>query len=343
MKEIVLEQGTPAWLAWRQGLAFDDLKGTHHAALNGPRITATAASVCGGHSPFSTPHELWGEMLGYRKRQLATFAMQRGSNLEPKARQAYATLVGEDYEAICVESSQTSWIAASLDGVDMLRTRGVEIKCPISARVHDMAMLGEVPPYYFDQIQWQLLATDNQLKEIDYFSFAPQIGVAAPITVAIDLQRQAELLEAAMKFRLAVITRTPLSGSAFEMAAKAFLVLNRRCKALEEELNLAKERVKELAAGKPIQGGGVMVTVSSGEGRVAWEKVANDLIARLGLSEIEVDSLKDGHKGKPTSTISVKEAADADAIYGEIVAQQWSETSAPGMSQQAESQPQPIW
>lgn len=146
-----------------------------------------------------------------------------------------------------------------------------------------------------------------------------------------------------MKFRLAVITRTPLSGSAFEMAAKAFLVLNRRCKALEEELNSAKERVKELAAGKPIQGGGVMVTVSSGEGRIAWEKVANDLIARLGLSEIEVDSLKDGHKGKPTSTISVKEAADADAIYGEIVAQQWSETSAPGMSQQAEAQPQPIW
>lgn len=86
-----------------------------------------------------------------------------------------------------------------------------------------------------------------------------------------------------------------------------------------------------------------MVTVSSGEGRVAWEKVANDLIARLGLSEIEVDSLKDGYKGKPTSTISVKEAADADAIYGEIVAQQWSETSAPGMSQLAESQPQPIW
>ena len=343
MKEIVLQQGSPSWLAWREGAAFEDLQGHHHAAIHGPRITATAASVCGGHSPFSTPHELWGERLGYRKRQDATFAMQRGSHLEPKARLAYSALVGEHYEAICVESSQTSWIAASLDGVDVLRTRGVEIKCPISARVHDMAMLGEVPAYYFDQIQWQFLASDNQIKEIDYFSFAPQIGDAAPITVAIDLHRQAELVDAAMKFRLAVMTRTPLSGSEFEMAAKSFLVLNRRCKALEEELNSAKDRVKELAAGKPTQGGGVMVTVSSGEGRVAWDKVANDLIARLGLSQSEIEALKDGHKGKPTSTISVKEAADADAIYGEIVSLQWSETSAPGVSQMAAVQPHPIW
>ncbi|MFN5096726.1 MAG: lambda-exonuclease family protein [Limnohabitans sp.] len=343
MKEIVLEQGTPAWLAWREGAAFDDLNGVHHQALNGPRITATAASVCGGRSPFATPHELWGEMMGYRRRQTATFAMQRGTDLEPKARKAYTEIVGEDYEAICVESSQTPWIAASLDGVDLLRTRGVEIKCPMSARVHDMAMLGEVPPYYFDQIQWQLLATDNQLKEIDYYSFAPQIGVASPITVAVDLARQAELLEAAQKLRLAVMTRVPLSGSEFEIAAKAFLVLNRRYKAIEDELNAAKERVKELAGGKPTQGGGVMVTVSNGEGRTSWEKVALELIAKLGLPENEVDAMKAAHKGKPTSTISVKEAADAEAIFQEIVSVQWSETSTVARSLEAVDQPLPIW
>ena len=343
MKEVFLEQGTPDWLAWRAGDAYTDIYGTAHQALDGCRITATAASVCGGHSPFSTPHELWGEMLGYRKRQASNFAMQRGSALEPKARKAYTQIVGEEYEPLCLESSTSPWIAASLDGVDLLRTRGVEIKCPISETTHDMAILGEVPPYYYDQIQWQMLASDNQLTEIDYFSFAPQIGVAKPITVKIDLQRQAELVDAVMKFRLAVMTRVPLSGTEFEQAAKTFLVLNRKLKALEAELDAAKDRVKTLAAGKPMQGGGVMVTVSNSEGRTSWEKVALELVARFSVPETEVDSLKQTHKGKPSTTISVKEAADADAIYAEILSASQTDTSVVEIPEEAVVQPQPIW
>lgn len=327
MKEIHLEQGTDDWLAWRSGQAFTDIFGTTHRALDGPRITATAGSVCGGHSPFSTPHELWGEMLGLRKRQIANFVMERGSALEPKARKAYTNYVGEEYEALCLESTATPWIAASLDGVDLLRTRGVEIKCPISERIHDLAMLGDVPLYYYDQIQWQMLSSDNQLKEIDYFSYAPKIGFAKPITVHIDLNRQVQLIDAAMRLRLAVITRVPLSGSEFEQAAKAFLVMNRRLKALELEYESAKERVKALAGGKPIQGGGVMVTVSNSDGRTSWEKVAMAIAAQCNIDAAALDVLKLAHKGKPTSTISVKEAGDAEAIYQEILASQSQETN----------------
>ena len=343
MKEIHLEQGTPDWLAWRAGEAFVDVFGECHGGLDGPRITATAASVCGGRNPFATPHELWGEMLGYRKRQEANWVMQRGSNLEPKARAAYTKIVGEEYEPLCIESSDTPWIGASLDGVDLLRTRGVEIKCPISDKTHDMAVWGEVPPYYFDQIQWQMLASDNQLAEIDYFSYAPKIAATQPITVRVDLMRQAELVEAAMRFRLAVMTRVPLSGSDFEQAAKAFLVLNRKLKALEEQLDMAKERVKTLAAGQPTQGGGVMVTVSKSDGRPSWEKIAMDLVVRLKLSDEEVTELKTTHKGKPTTTVSVKEAADADAIYADILSAQTSETSVVEPVSEQVQQPQPIW
>lgn len=343
MKEIFLEQGTPDWLAWRAGEAFTDIYAAQHKALNGPRITATAGSVCGGHSPFATPHELWGEMLGFRKRQVANFVMLRGSAMEPKARKAYTEIVGEEYEALCIESSTNPWIAASLDGVDLLRTRGVEIKCPLSEKTHDMAMLGEVPNYYFDQIQWQMLASDNQLKEIDYFSFAPKIGVAQPITVKIDLLRQAELIDASMKLRLAVMTRVPMSGSEFEQAGKAFLVLNRRLKAIEAELDLAKERVKTLAAGKATQGGGVMVTVSNSDGRTSWEKVAMELVAKLALPNDELEALKIAHKGKPTTTISVKEAADADAIYLDILSSEKQETNVVEIPVENLVQPQPIW
>ena len=250
MKEIYLEQGTPDWLAWRAGERFVDVHGVTHPAIDGIRITATTASVCGGHSPFATPHQLWGEMLGYRKREDASFAMKRGSALEPKARAEYTKIVGEEYEPLCIESSQTPWIAASLDGVDLLRTRGVEIKCPISENTHDMAMMGTVPPYYFDQMQWQMLSSDNQLTEMDYFSFAPQIGKAHPITVRADLKRQAELVEASMRFRLAVMTRVPLSGSEFDQAAKAFLVLNRKLKFLQAQLDEAKAEVSRLQKAK---------------------------------------------------------------------------------------------
>lgn len=343
MKEIYLEQGSPDWLAWRAGETYIDINGVINEALNGPRITATAGSVCGGHSPFATPHELWGQMLGLRKREDANYAMLRGSALEPKARRAYTRMVGEEYEALCIESSVYPWIAASLDGVDLLRTRGVEIKCPISEKTHDMAIMGEVPIYYFDQIQWQMLASDNQLKEIDYFSYAPKMGEAQPITVKTDLKRQAELVEAAMKFRLAVMTRVPLSGSEFEQAAKAYLVLNRKLKAIELELDMAKERVKLLADGKPIQGGGVMVTVSNSEGRTAWEKVAMSIIASHNIPDEDVETLKLAHKSKPTKTISVKEAADADAIYAEIVSATKTETSVVSASTEAINQPHPVW
>lgn len=343
MKEIKLEQGEPNWLAWRAGEAFADLDGVKHEAITGPRITATTASVCGGASPFATPHELWGQMLGLRKRPQVNFVMLRGSAMEPAARKAYSDIVGEEYEPVCVQSVLTPWVGASLDGVDMFRTRGVEIKCPISEKGHDMAMLGEVPSYYFDQMQWQMLATDNQLEEMDYFSYAPKIGKAAPITVRVDLKRQAELVAETMRFRLAVMTRVPLSGSEFEQAAQAFLVLNRKLKALEAELESAKERVKKLADGTATQGGGVMVTVSNSEGRVAWEKVALSLIEKHSVPVDEVDALKTAHKGKPSKTISVKEAADADAVYAALIADQNTETSVVECPTDAPVQPSPVW
>lgn len=343
MKEIHLDQGSADWLAWRSGGAFTDIFGVQHASLDGPRVTATAASVCGGKSPFATPHELWGQMLGLRKREVPSFVMNRGNYLEPKARKAYMDMVGSEYEALCIESTTKSWIAASLDGVDVLRSRGVEIKCPISERIHDMAMLGQVPEYYFDQIQWQMLSSDNQIKEIDYFSYAPQIGKAAPITVKIDLQRQGELLLAAEQFRLALITRVPLAGSVFEQAAKSFLVLNRKMKAIEADLDAAKELVKKLADGKPTQGGGVMVTVSNSDGRTSWEKVALDLALQLAMTTDVLDSIKEKHKGKPSTTISVKEAGDANAIYQEILEAAKIETVSVDIVATAILQPAPTW
>lgn len=319
MMEVQLEQGSQTWLDWRAGHKVVDGNGTTFEAVEGgPRITATAASVVGGSNPFQKPHELWGEMVGLRKRQVATFPMQRGNALEPKARAAFCKYVGEEYEPVCVQSSLENWIAASLDGIDVLRTRGVEIKCPISQTTHDFAVAGEVPPYYYDQIQWQHMACDNLLEEIFYFSWAPQFGEAPPISVKPDLSRQHELLTGVKNFRIHVDTKVPLSGTDFEAAAKTFLVLNRRAKALKELLDEAKEKIKALSGGKPMQGGGVMVTVSKSNGTVDWQSTAKALAAQAGVSDEDLAALAESNRGKPSTTFAVKETVEADAIYEEL-------------------------
>ena len=86
-----------------------------------------------------------------------------------------------------------------------------------------------------------------------------------------------------------------------------------------------------------------MVTVSNSEGRTAWEKVAMSIIASHNIPDEDVETLKLAHKSKPTKTISVKEAADADAIYAEIVSATKTETSVVSASTEAINQPHPVW
>ena len=305
MQEIDLVQGSPAWLEWRKGV---DL-------IDGPRITATAASVCGGLNPFQTAHELWQEMLLRRPRQAVNPAMLRGQRMEPLARAAYMKFIGEDYEPICIQSKPYPWIAASLDGVDTFRTRGVEIKCPMSSATHDMAMLGQVPDYYYDQIQWQLLASDGQIQEIDYFSYAPEFGEAKPITVKPDLIRQAQLQNATSQFRLAVVTQIPLAGTEFETASNTYVVLNRRAKALDEQLEDAKNILKGLANGKTTTAGGAMVIVSENQGRIDNDAFIKALAEKAGITPADLATMKETFRGKSSTVTTVKESAEATAVW----------------------------
>lgn len=344
MKEILLEQGTDDWLDWRAGRDYKDVDGTVVSGLidSGPRITATAASVINGNNPFTSPYELWGEMVGTRQRKEANYVMERGQMMEPKARAAYCKFVGEEYQPLCLESTQNPWIGASLDGVDLLRTRGVEIKCPLSETTHGMAMNGVVPDYYYDQIQWQMLASDNQLLEIDYFSFAPKIGVAAPIKVLQDLVRQEQLIQKALIFRVAVLNKVSLAGSEFEQAAKTYLLLNRQIKDLEAQLTQAKERIKTLADGKPTQGAGVLVTVAETAGRASWEKIANEFAIKGGLTPSDVDTITKQFTSAPKVTITIREAADADAVYQSISQKQITNIVTID-EKSAVAEPSPVW
>ena len=345
MKIVDLIQGTDPWLAWRDGRAFTDASGVDHPECQGVRVTATAASALGGHSPFGDANALYAERLGLRKKPQVSWVMQRGNTMEPQARAAYTALVGEEYEPACIQSSLLGfeWIAASMDGLDMLRTRGVEIKCPSSSSSHQIFLDGGVPPHYLDQIQWQHLAADNKLEFIDYFSFAPQFGAGNPIPVVPDVNRQQFLIDQAIKFRLAIETRIPMVGAEFDQAARAFLVLNRKAKALEAQLELAKERLKGIANGQSTSGSGVSVIVSPRAGGTAWEKVVSVLAEDYKIPDSEVERLKLLHKAKPSISISVKEAAEAEAILKEIDEAEQSSIQIEAASQEVLNPSAPIW
>ena len=319
MKIINLEQGTQDWLNWRAGKAFIDADGAVNPAIidGGVRITATAASVIAGTNPFTKPYELWAQMLGYSKSEISNYVMQRGHDMEPIARAAYEAMAGEAFAPACIQSDELEYVAASLDGVDLMKTKGLEIKCPISEKEdgsHALAMSGIVAPYYYDQIQWQMLASDNQILEIDYFSYAPQIGEAKPITVKQDHARQKELLSMVNRFRVAVKEKVSLAGSEFDAAAQTFLLLNRQNKIISAQLEHAKEDLKRLANGKNLAGYGVSVSVVEKKAKPDLNAVFSDLVAMHNIPIDEIAELESKHPGKSSITVTLRETADADAI-----------------------------
>ena len=71
------------------------------------------------------------------------------------------------------------------------------------------------------------------------------------------------------------------------------------------------------------------------------------MVDKFKISKEDLEEIKAANTGKPSQTISVREAADADAVYAEIKASldAQSETSVVVINDDAEpiSQPLPIW
>lgn len=328
MKVIHLEQGTPDWLKWRKGESFIDANGQEHAgcADGGYRITATAASVVGGYNPFDTIHTLFDKLTGRVEAEKSTYPMERGTFLEPRARSAFEKVSGESYEPACIQSNEYDWIAASLDGLDAMRTRGLEIKCPISKKPegsHAMALDGVVAPYYFDQIQWQFAASDNRILEIDYFSYHPEMGNAKPIIVTPDLARQTALRNAVMEFRLSLVKNIPVAGEEWEKAVKQWLLANHLEKAAKERADGFKDRLKELAGNTSISACGASVSISTPEPKPDLEKVIESLVAKYQIDASFLEQTMAecmGAAKKPV--ISVRATGDANLILQRLLAEQ---------------------
>lgn len=155
MKIYEVIQGTPEWHQFRQ-----------------KHIGASESGIILGFNPWRNVVQLWEEKtLGWE--QPMNEAMARGQKLEHLARESYEKECGIKMEPLVAEHDSISYISASFDGINVGKLRAVEIKCGKSS--HKLAQRGEIPPYYFCQLQHQMLVAD--LEEIDYYSFDGKDGI----------------------------------------------------------------------------------------------------------------------------------------------------------------------
>jgi putative phage-type endonuclease len=161
MKIINVEQGSLEWLSWRKTV-----------------ITATDCPAILGSSPWTTAYKCWQRKLGLLEEQASNEAMERGKRLEPEARAQFVERYNIPMTPCVVESTEFDFLGASLDGLSDCGKYVLEIKCG-GSKLHEQASHGEIPPYYLDQIQHQLLVTGAE--RAFYYSYNGKEGICIEV------------------------------------------------------------------------------------------------------------------------------------------------------------------
>lgn len=157
--EVDLVQGSQEWLDFRR---------TKRMASETPIIM--------GLSPWQKPKDVVKAKRGENAK--ANYAMRRGQELEPVARDVYQGIVGVLRPGVFVSGDY----GASLDGIDLFNELIVEIKCPMKGKDSDLwkqAENGEIPEHYSVQMQHQMMVTD--IKDAHLWVFDGKVGIAVPL------------------------------------------------------------------------------------------------------------------------------------------------------------------
>ena len=131
-------------------------------------IGASDAAAIMGVSPWTSIYQLWEDKLGLAPDRPDNYAMKRGRELEPVAREAYTLFTGNVVAPKQVFHAEIRFMMANFDGLSQDLSVAVEIKCP-GEKDHGLAKEGLVPEKYLPQLQHQLAVIG--LDELDYFSY----------------------------------------------------------------------------------------------------------------------------------------------------------------------------
>jgi putative phage-type endonuclease len=152
-------------------------------------ITATDAPVILGLSPFKTRRELFLEKMGLYE-QPVTAAMSRAVMLEDTARKHFEQYIAKHVFPAVVFCKDEPWMMASLDGMDIDGTFGVEIKCP--GKTSHTKSKKKVPAHYYAQIQHQMKCSGLDL--IYYYSYYIVTDESVPDIICHIVHRDNEFI-----------------------------------------------------------------------------------------------------------------------------------------------------
>lgn len=176
---IQLVQGSKEWHAWR---------------LSG--VGASEVPSLMGESEFQTPRDIWKVKVGLvQEVKESNFAMQRGTEAEPRIRALYELYNDRDMTPVLVQHPILPFFIASLDGWNADIRRVLEIKYPGKDK-HDQAKEKIIPSCYYGQVQAQMFAA--LAVDADYVSFNGES--IAVVNVAPDTQYIDRMVKVVIKF-----------------------------------------------------------------------------------------------------------------------------------------------
>lgn len=125
-------------------------------------MTASKIAAVMGHSPYESRFSLWHRMAGTIPAQPDSEELQRGTLLEPAICDWWATKHPDAklYRSPMYRHPQWQWAAATPDRIirygDGREPEGLEAKTANNPWEWGEEGTDEIPPYYFDQTNWQM-------------------------------------------------------------------------------------------------------------------------------------------------------------------------------------------
>lgn len=253
-------QQTPEWLEMRK-----------------TKVGASDAPVIMQVSPWTTPYQLWQQKLGLAENK-SNFAMQRGLEMESKARDAFEQMTGIMIQPKVKMHKDLDWMMASLDGIDIEEKHVVEIKCP-GSEDHAIAQSGNIPDKYFPQVQHQMEVCG--LEEAYYFSFTADSHVLVKSYrddkyIKKMLSKEKEFFECMQELTAPDLCERDYvnkTNDRWIQKAEQLLKIREQQKSLEVQEKEIQEDLILMAGNQNAMGGGIKLSKCLRKGAVQYGKI----------------------------------------------------------------------
>ena len=257
----MLKQNTAEWLQIRRS-----------------KVGASDAPIIMLSSPYATPYQLWQRKLGLIDDQITTPAMQRGHDLEEKARHELERKTGLLFAPQVKFHKEYTWMMASLDAMDIEGKCIAEIKCP-KAEDHSIAKAGKIPDKYFPQLQHQMEVCE--VEECYYFSFDGTHGEL--VKVFRDDKYIKKMIEKEKIFFENMMTFIPpelCDRDYVENSSQQWLEAANQWKKLKEEMSPLQEKEEQLKSllvslcpVPNVKGAGIKISKVSRKGNIEYSLI----------------------------------------------------------------------